>query len=511
MQRLFGLETEYGIQVHGVDDMDVVVESMELIRCYSHDEFTARWDYSLENPRLDMRGFEVDRLRNDEDETIHLQKDRQRQIPLSELKSDLIIGNGARLYNDHTHPEYSTSECNGLFDLIEQDRAGEGILLHCARRRSANRGGGTVRLYKNNTDFEGHSYGCHENYLIDRQLPFQKVIDGLLPFLVTRQLFAGAGKVGIEQDRPDRPVPYQLSQRADFFETIASVDTMQRRPLVNTRDEPHAEATRHRRLHLIVGDANMSEYATALKVGTALLFLDLLEAGQLPEWTLADPIAALKSLSRTPAGPWPVALEGGGHVAALDIQGDYLERARRLTQGRDPETDWVLHNWADCLDKLGRNPEELVGRCDWVTKKWLLDLFAADEGLDWDKPEDLAWLQSQDLEYHNIDPDEGLYLLLEQQGQVDRLTEPEDVLRAMTQPPADTRAWFRSQCVAKFGAAVKSLNWDSLELESDGGLTVVDLKTCVDVATARHYNQILQRSATVAELLAALPPAPESQ
>ena len=508
MERLFGLETEYGIQVHGVDDMDVVVESMELIRCYLHDEFAARWDYRLENPRLDMRGFEVDHLRNDEDETLHLQKDRKRQIPLSELKSDLIIGNGARLYNDHTHPEYSTCECNSLFDLVEHDRAGEGILLHCAQRRSASRRGGTVRLYKNNTDFEGHSYGCHENYLIDRQLPFQKVIDGLLPFLVTRQIFAGAGKVGVEQDSPAHPVPYQLSQRADFFATIASVDTMDRRPLVNTRDEPHANPERHRRLHLIVGDANMAEFATALKVGSALLFLDLLEAGQLPDWTLEDPIDALKSLSRAPSGPWSVALQGGGHAAALDIQRDYLERARSLTRGRDPETDWILHHWGDCLEKLGRDPGELVGRCDWVTKKWLLDLFADEEGLDWENPDHRAWLQSQDLEYHNIDPDEGLYLLLEQQGQVDRLTEPEDVLRSMTQPPEDTRAWFRSQCVAKFGRAVRTLNWDSLEIESDGRLAVVDLKSCVDATTARHYNQVLQRSATVAELLAALPPGP---
>ena len=179
MGRLFGLETEYGIQVDDVAHMDVVVESMELVRCYLREDFVARWDYGRENPRRDARGFEVSELRNDKDETSHLQRDRQRQIPLRELKSDLLLSNGARFYNDHTHPEYATPECRTLADLVEHDRAGERILLDCARRRTATRGSGVVRLYKNNTDFEGHSYGCHENYLIGRELAFQQVIDGL--------------------------------------------------------------------------------------------------------------------------------------------------------------------------------------------------------------------------------------------------------------------------------------------------------------------------------------------
>ena len=198
MSRLFGIETEYGIQVDGVEEMDVVVESMELIRCYLREDFVAMWDYGLENPRRDMRGFEVDELLNDKDETLHLQKDRQRKVPLKDLKSDLILTNGARLYNDHTHPEYSTPECHTLRDLLASDRAGERILLQCARRRTEAREQGVVRLFKNNTDFDGHSYGCHENYLISRQIPFQRVIDGLLPYLVTRQIYTGAGKVGVE-------------------------------------------------------------------------------------------------------------------------------------------------------------------------------------------------------------------------------------------------------------------------------------------------------------------------
>jgi proteasome accessory factor A len=491
--------------VDGAEDVDVVVESMELIRCYLKEDFVARWDYQLENPRRDMRGFEVDELLNDQDETVHLQRDRHRKIRLKDLKSDLIISNGARLYNDHTHPEYSTPECHSLFDLVALDRAGERILLHCARRRTASRGRGVVRLFKNNTDFEEHSYGCHENFLLPRQLPFQQVIEGLVPFLVTRQLWAGAGKVGVECAPQERQSIYQLSQRADFFEVLASVDTMTRRPLVNTRDEPHANADQHRRLHLIVGDANMSEWATALKVGACALVLDLLETGTLPRWEMADPVAAIKILSRDQSRQWVVALAGGTHASALEIQRSYLDASARLAAGRDPETDWVLAQWEEALDALGRDPLDLLGRCDWVTKKWLLDTFAQGENLDWENPDHRVWLQSQDLEYHNIDPEEGLYLLLEAQGQVTQLVEEQEILQGMTRPPTDTRAYFRGRCLEKFGAAVRSLNWDSIEFSLKGRTRVVDLKACVDAGVAAYYNQVLDSAPSVEALLEKLP------
>ena len=505
-RRLVGLETEYGIQVDEVEKMDVVVESMELIRCYLREDFVARWDYELENPRKDARGFEVEELLNDKDETLHLQQDRERKIPLVELKSDLIITNGARLYNDHTHPEYSTPECFGLRDLVTSDRAGERILLRCARRRTQSREKGVVRLYKNNTDFEGHSYGCHENYLLDRSLPFEKVIDGLLPFLVTRQIFAGSGKVGVEADTGADQAVFQLSQRSDFFECIASVDTMTRRPLVNTRDEPHAEASRFRRLHLINSDSNMSEYATALKVGTAMLVLELLEAGDLPDIVLADPVGAVKSISRDRSREWRVELASRQHATALDIQRAYLERAAQLAAGRDGETDWVLREWDGVLMSLdsaaGTLPLDLVGKCDWVTKKWLLDAFVAAEGLDWRHAQDRAWLQSQDLEYHNIDPDEGLYLMLEQDGErTHRLTTEADITNAVAQPPEGTRAYFRGHCLQKFPESVRSLNWDSIEFVVDGGVETLDLKTCVEWETAATFNDILQRAESVQDLL----------
>ena len=503
-KRLFGLETEYGIQIEGVADMDVVVESMELIRAYLREDFVALWDYELENPRLDIRGFEVDELLNDIDETVHLQRDRKRKIPRAELKSDLILTNGARLYNDHTHPEYSTPECYALTDLVASDRAGERILMQCGSRRTQNLGTGVVRLYKNNTDFEGHSYGCHENYLISRALPFERVIAGLLPFLVTRQVFAGAGKVGVEGDRDADPSIYQLAQRSDFFETIASVDTMTKRPLVNTRDEPHASPAQYRRLHIIIGDSNMCENVTALKVGSMLLVLDLIESGQGPDIVVADPLGALKAIARDSSRRWPLELVNGRQSDALEVQRAYLERARAMAAGRDQQTDWVLAEWAAMLDGLAHDPGELVGRCDWVTKKWLLDAFAEAEGLDWDKPEDRLWLQSQDLEYHNIDPQAGLYQMLEAGNQHWRLTGEEQVLRAAQKAPAGTRAYFRGRSIEKFGSCVRALNWDSIEFDLDGRIAVVDLKGCVDGDTAAKFNSVLDASATAQDLVAAL-------
>ncbi len=487
---------------------------MELIRCYTREDFVALWDYGLENPRRDMRGFEVGELLQDLDETEHLQKDRARKIPLKDLKSDLILANGARLYNDHTHPEYSTAECLSLFDLVAQDRAGEHIVLQCARRRTEQRGHGVVRLYKNNTDFEGHSYGCHENFLLPRSIPFDDVVAALLPFLVTRQIYAGAGKVGVEADgsRHHQGV-FQLAQRSDFFEVIASVDTMTRRPLVNTRDEPHADPTLYRRLHIIIGDANMCEWATALKVGALRLVLELLEAGNVPALELADPVGAVKAISRDSDRRWELELTDRSVISAVDVQSAYLERAQSQAAGRDAETDWVLDEWQAALQALAADPMELVGRCDWVTKKWLLDAFAESEGLDWNKAEDRAWLQSQDLEYHNVDPQEGLYLMLEgaPDGSVVRLCDEATIEAARVTPPKGTRAWFRGHALEKFGAQVRSLNWDSIEFDVDGRVRTVDLRSCVDANTAAIFNTRLDQAGTVQELLAALASPPTAK
>src|SRR5579884_1597057 len=234
--RLFGLETEYGIAREDSAAMDPVVESMELVRAHLTRHFERRWDYGGEDPRADARGFRVDRLEQDREEDRFAEQDRHRPFSFHEMKSDLVLPNGARFYNDHTHPEYSTPECRTLIDLLAHDRAGERIVQTAADRRNELLGQRAVQLYKNNTDFHGHSYGCHDNYLVSRTIPFRRLVEGLLPFLVSRQVIAGAGKVGIEgQGGSFEPGHYQLSQRADFMETDLSVDTMHNRPILNTR------------------------------------------------------------------------------------------------------------------------------------------------------------------------------------------------------------------------------------------------------------------------------------
>src|SRR5437868_7976908 len=292
MERVFGLETEYGITVDGAESVDVVAESIALVRSYTEHGALMKWDYGHEDPHRDARGFRAKELRQDADESAYYEIDRNRPLSFEEIKSDLVLSNGARLYNDHAHPEYSTPECTTLSDVVAQEKAGERILAECARRRNLKLPNEqVVRLYKNNTDFSGHSYGCHDNYLMRRDVPWDRIVGGVLPFLVTRQIFAGAGKMGVEVESGQSELGvYQISQRADFFSVVVSIDTMNRRPLVNTRDEPHVDASRYRRFHVILGDSNMSEWATAMKIGTTALVLDLIERGEAPQLEIAQPV-----------------------------------------------------------------------------------------------------------------------------------------------------------------------------------------------------------------------------
>src|ERR1700688_3515025 len=292
MKRVFGLETEYGITVNGAENVDVVAESIELVRRYTEHGALMKWDYELEDPHLDARGFRAKQLLQDTDESAYYEIDKNRPLSFEEIKSDLVLSNGARFYNDHAHPEYSTPECTTLHQIVAQDKAGERILAECARRRNEKlEAGQEVRLYKTNTDFFGHSYGCHDNYLMRRDIPWDRIVAGILPFLITRQIFAGAGKIGIEAEGTASQLGvFQISQRADFFSVLVSIDTMNRRPLVNTRDEPHADANRYRRFHVILGDSNMSEWATAMKIGTTALVLGLIARRQASQLEMPTPV-----------------------------------------------------------------------------------------------------------------------------------------------------------------------------------------------------------------------------
>src|SRR5467141_1199064 len=331
MKRVFGLETEYGITLSGAETVDVVAESIELVRRYTEHGALMKWDYELEDPHRDARGFRAAELLQDTDESAYYEIDKNRPLSFEEIKSDLVLSNGARFYNDHAHPEYSTPECTTLRQLVAHEKAGERIMAECARRRNLKLADGTtVRLFKNNTDFFGHSYGCHDNYLMQRDVPWDRIVSSILPFLITRQIFAGAGKMGVEaESAASQPGVYQISQRADFFSVLVSIDTMNRRPLVNTRDEPHADVNRYRRFHVILGDSNMSEWATALKIGTTSLVLDLIERGEAPQLEIAQPINANKSISRDQNYDWIIELKDGRKISAIEVQRIYLRAAAK--------------------------------------------------------------------------------------------------------------------------------------------------------------------------------------
>jgi proteasome accessory factor A len=499
MRRVLGLETEYGITVDRAESVDVVAESIELVRGYTEHGAHMKWDYDLEDPHRDARGFRAAELLQDTDESAYFEIDRNRPLSFEEIKSDLVLSNGARFYNDHAHPEYSTPECTTLRELVAQDKAGERILAECARRRNLKLPNEQeVRLYKNNTDFSGHSYGCHDNYLMRRDVPWDQIVAGVLPFLVTRQIFAGAGKMGIEaESAAGQPGIYQISQRADFFSVLVSIDTMNRRPLVNTRDEPHADPCQYRRFHVILGDANMSEWATALKVGTTALVLDLIERGSAPQIEIAQPINATKSISRDQTYDWIIELTDGRKISAIDVQRIYLAAARKVRPEPDTETQWLLREWESVLNDLERDVLLCRDRVDWVAKKELLEALLREERLSWSDP----WLQSIDLEYHNINPDAGLYYELLRQGAMRRFVSEEEIKQAVFAPPSDTRAYFRGRAVARFNSQIKSIQWDEIVFTNGATAQRIHLAEPNDNPRLATLNKAVREAADYREFI----------
>ena len=495
MHRLFGIETEYGIVVDGLGANDWINESIALVRTHSA-RMVGSWNYRGEDPRRDMRGFTVQQLSTNPDDA---QFDAPGSTPMNreEERSDRVLTNGARLYNDHGHPEYATPECRSLRDLIAHDKAGERIVFEAARKRGQQRGQ-AVTLYKNNTDFHGASYGTHEGYLMRRDVPTDVLIQSLLPFFVSRQIFAGAGKSGIENDSAGQGANvYQLSQRADFFSVDASVDTLHNRPIVNTRDEPHATPSRYRRLHVICGDANMSEYATALKVGTTSLVLKLLEEGLTAPIRLLNPVQATKLISRDCTLRQAVDRQGAPPITAIEIQRLYLAEAQKRLAGLDEDADWTLSEWSWTLDALERDPLSLAEHLDWVAKFALLNTFREDEGLRWSDPH----IHSLDLAYHNVDPEQGLYYGLDQAGSMRRLVTDARTEAAVSCPPGDTRAFIRGLFVERFGASVRSIGWNGIAFRYKGEDIVFDMNPLVE-EDVRLLNEDLSGAETLDEFVA---------
>jgi proteasome accessory factor A len=460
-QSLFGFETEYGITVEGSDASALIHASREVIKAYGATKrpFASPWNYRSEDPRNDQRGFHVERLSTD---PVDAQFDRpgERASSPQEDRCDHILENGARLYNDHGHPEYSTPECADLRALVAHDKAGERIVLQCAKIYS-DQIGKAVEIWKNNTDFHGASYGSHESYLIQRRVSWEAVVHNLAPFLATRIIFCGAGKVGSEERGIE--AKYQLSQRADFFQVLQSVDTLHNRPLVNTRDEPHGDARRFRRLHVIAGDANLSQWAIAMRAGTTNLVAALIESGWENPVPLRDPVKAIKTISRDETYRWCV--DGAsGSVSAIEVQRAYLQGAREMNLAG---SEWILDEWEEILSVLERDPMEAYDRVDWVAKKSLLDQFIESEELDWKA--DREFLQSLDLAYHNVDPELGLYAELVESGAMRTLVTDEEIEAARLNAPKNTRAALRGAIAKKFGHDVRALSWGAVEGRDEAG------------------------------------------
>jgi Pup amidohydrolase len=499
VRRVMGTETEYGIAVPGQPGANAMVTSSQVVNAYQAAKSArarrARWDFEEENPLRDARGFDLARDAADSaqltDEDLGL--------------ANVILTNGARLYVDHAHPEYSAPECTNPLDAVIWDKAGERVMAEAASRAGSMPSGAAIQLYKNNTDNKGASYGCHENYLMNRATPFADIVRHLTPFFVSRQVVCGAGRVGRGADGRDEG--FQISQRADFFEVEVGLETTLKRPIINTRDEPHADPEKYRRLHVIIGDANMSEISSYLKLGTTALVLAMIEDRFLgSDLAIEAPVAELRAISHDPTCRHLVALRDGRKMTAVQLQLEYLDLARKYTEDRfgadvDDMTRDVLDRWESVLTRLGENPMLCSRELDWVTKLEILEGYRTRDGLAWTHPQ----LQLVDLQYADIRPERGLYNRLAARGRMIRLVDEQDVTRAVDYPPDDTRAYFRGRCLRQYPDAVAAASWDSVIFDIPGRESLQRVPTLEPLrGTKAHVGELLDRCETATELVAAL-------
>ncbi len=577
VRRVMGIETEYGILQPGRPNANPMLLSSHVVAVHAAaregGRTRARWDYDDEDPLHDARGFRLQRaaahpsmLTDDPahaappapavqvptDDVGVLVPDppapsggtatdaraASTRDPLEELArplieeyddpsaANVILTNGARLYVDHAHPEYSSPEVTGPLDAVRWDRAGELVMRGSVRTLAQNPALPDVALYKNNVDGKGASYGTHENYLVDRAVPFAELARRLMPFLVTRQVFTGAGRVGLGPRGEE--AGFQISQRADYIEAEIGLETTLRRPIVNTRDEPHADPDRWRRLHVIIGDANLLQTATYLKLGTtsAVLWLieqrgrddDVVQAAlaTLDGLTLRDPVDAVHAVSRDLALTGRLELADGRRLTPLEVQREYLDAVRRaLAADGDPapgagpdaagipdaETADVLRRWESLLDRLATAPASCAREVEWLAKLRLLEGLRRRDHLAWDHPR----LAAVDLQWSDIRPERGLYHRLLAAGAVERLVDDDSVARAAVHPPADTRAYFRGEALARYAEEVSAASWDSIIFDVAGAPTLqrVPMRDPLR-GTRAHVGRLLDECRDAGALLEAL-------
>jgi len=488
--KVLGIETEYGIIANGVDSSPITSSSLLINSYVSRFDSSIGWDFNAEKPGTDARGFSLDDV-------------FPQDIEMNMVNT--VLTNGARYYVDHAHPEISTPECRTASEAVLFDRAGEEIVRQSmvAAKRVMPEGSELV-AYKNNSDGKGNSYGCHENYLLSRSVPFGLMASLITTHFVTRQIYCGAGKVGSEfEGMPQSSVPFQISQRADFFEEEVGLETTLKRPIVNTRDEPHCDPTKYRRLHVIVGDANMSEVATFMKLGTTAILLAMIEDGQLDDdLLLATPVAAIRQISHDASLRQRVLLESGKTFTALQIQEILCERAEQyadkfgLESVGESDGKVILRRWREIIDGLQTDPMTMSGVIDWVAKKQMIDGFSQRHGLKASDPR----IKAIDLQYHDMRVEKCLAL----RANLETMTSQDDVLRATITPPETTRAYFRGMCLQRWPKDVVAANWDSVVFDI-GRDPLRRLPMMEPLRGTRELTEkLFTQSSTPAELVAAL-------
>ena len=488
--KVCGIETEYGILLSGAE-VDPITASSLIVSAYKDSSWAfASFDASHESPSRDVRGVNLDDYLD----------------PVIDSKMiNTVLSNGARYYVDHAHPEYSSPECATIRDAVLFDVAGEFILRESMNKANERLPEGVrIDLYKNNSDGKGNSYGCHENYLIDRQLPFAKLAAFITTHFVTRQVFCGSGKVGHET--PTGVVDqsgFQISQRADFFEELVGLETTMKRPIVNTRDEPHCDPQKYRRLHVIVGDANMSQFATYLKLGSTALVLSMIEDGMFPQHLLiAHPVHAIKQVSRDATMSEQLLMADGSRMTALAIQIElcaavraYVETSEYCGLTRDEAHD-VLLNWEQTLHDLATQPHALAKKIDWIAKMQLVDGTKKRHSLS----DSDSRLKAIDLMYHSLDPKVCLATKLN----LLHMFDDETIAAAAQQPPDSTRAFFRGRVVDKWFDHIVNANWDSIVFDvANRPLQKVYMNEPLK-GTRELTESIINSSTSIEELLALL-------
>ncbi|KRF24949.1 MULTISPECIES: depupylase/deamidase Dop [unclassified Phycicoccus] len=495
VRRVMGIETEYGISVPGDPAANPMILSGQVVNAYASAQGIraahASWDYADEAPLRDARGFEMGRsladpsqLTDEEDPTL----------------ANVVLTNGARLYVDHAHPEYSSPEVTSPRAALAFDRAGEAIMAESVRRLSQVPPG--VNLYKNNTDGKGQSYGTHENYLMRRETPFTDIVRHLVPFFVARQVVTGSGRVGIGMD--SRTAGYQLSQRSDFFEVEVGLETTLKRPIINTRDEPHAVADLYRRLHVIIGDANHCDVANLLKLGMTSLVLAMIEDRAIDvDLTVARPVATLQAVSHDPTCRALLELRDGTKLTAVQLLWRYHGLAERYLTRRyagelDDDTAEVMRWWAVILDRLERDPMEASRELDWVAKQQVMQGYIERDGLDWSD----SRLRAIDIQWSDVRPDRGIFHKLRAAGRFEELVTEETVLEAVHEPPADTRAYFRGKCLEKYPDQIAAASWDSVIFDIPGQPSLQRVPMLEPLrGTKATVGPLLDRSPDAATLL----------